>query len=100
MLTSSVIIAPVVTEKAERLKASGTYVVKVHQDATKIDVKNAFRKHFDVEIASIRVLRTVPKRRVIGQGAVMEKRHRSKRMIIRLAKGSKAIDFTSFRTAA
>jgi large subunit ribosomal protein L23 len=100
MQTSSVIIAPVVTEKAERLKATGTYVVKVHKDATKVEVKNAFRKYFDVEVASIRVLRTVPKRRIIGQGTVMEKRHRSKRMIVRLAKGSKALDFTSFRTAA
>lgn len=100
MQTSSVIIAPVVTEKAERLKATGTYVVKVHNDATKIEVKNAFRKYFDVEVASIRVLRTVPKRRIIGQGTVMEKRHRSKRMIVRLAKGSKTLDFTSFRTAA
>lgn len=99
MHLSSIIIGPVVTEKAERMKALGTYTVKVSLGATKIDVKNALRKYYDVEVASIRVLRTVPKHRIVGQGNIMEKRHRSKRMIIRLAKKSKALDFASFRTS-
>ncbi len=100
MHLSSVIIGPVVTEKAERLKTEGTYTLKVNQAATKIDVKNALRKYYDVEVASVRVLRTRPKTRIVGQGTVMEKRHRSKRMIVRLTKKSKALDLTTLRTAA
>ncbi len=92
-------MGPVVTEKAERLKALGTYTIKVSLGATKIDVKNALRKYYDVEVASIRVLRTNPKHRMVGQGTVMEKRHRSKRMIIRLHKKSKALDLSTFRTS-
>lgn len=99
MHLSSVIIGPVVTEKAERLKLEGTYVIRVKPDATKIDVKNALKKYYDVEVASVRVLRTLPKRRVMGQGQVMEKRHRQKRMIVRLEKKSKPLDLTNFQLA-
>ncbi len=99
MELSSVIIGPVITEKAERLKTEGVYVLKVDQNATKIDVKNALRKFYDVEVASVRVMRISPKTRIVGQGKVMEKRHRSKRMLVRLAKKSKKLDLSTFRTS-
>ena len=50
MQLTSVIIGPVVTEKAERQKTMGTYTIVVHPAATKIDVKNALRKFYDVEV--------------------------------------------------
>lgn len=99
MELSSVIIGPVVTEKAERLKTQQTYVLRVRPEATKVDVKNALRRFYDVDVSSVSVLRTTPKRRIVGQGTVMEKRHREKRMIVRLTKKSKALDLTTFRTA-
>ncbi len=99
MLLSSVIIGPVVTEKAERLKTLGTYTIKVHNQATKVDVKNALRKFYDVEVASIRVLRARPESRTGQRGEEIEKRHRSKRMIIRLGKKSKALDLMHFQTS-
>ncbi|MSR67909.1 50S ribosomal protein L23 [Candidatus Peribacteria bacterium] len=99
MHLSSVIIGPVVTEKAERLKLEGTYVLRVQPAATKIDVKNALRKYYDVEVTSVRVLRTVPKSRLVGQNQVMEKRHRQKRMIVHLAKKSKPLDLSNFQLA-
>jgi large subunit ribosomal protein L23 len=99
MHLSSVIIGPVVTEKAERLKADGTYVIRVKPEATKVDVKNALRKYYDVEVTSIRVLRTLPKYRTVGQSQIMEKRHRQKRMIISLAKKSKPLDLSNFLAA-
>ncbi len=99
MHLSSVIIGPVITEKAERLKKAQTYVIRVKPEATKIDVKNALRRYYDVEVASVRVLRTVPKTRIVGQGTVMEKRHRQKRMIVRLTKKSKALDLAHFQAS-
>ncbi len=99
MNLAHVIIGPVVTEKAERLKTQGTYVLKVRPEATKIDVKNALRKFYDVDVASVRTLRTTAKSRVVGQGTLMEKRHRTKRMIIRLTKKSKPLDLTTYRTS-
>ena len=99
MILSSVIIGPVSTEKAERLKMQNTYILRVRPEATKVDVKNALRTFYDVEVRSIRVLRVGPKRRLLGQGKVMEKRHRSKRMIVALTKKSKALDLSTFRAA-
>ncbi len=96
MQISSVILGPVVTEKAERQRAANTYVLRVHLDATKIDVKQALHTFFDVEVESIRVLRVAPKVRLLGAGKSMEKRHRSKRMIVRLSKKSKPLDLTQF----
>ncbi len=94
---SSVIIGPVITEKAERQKTEGTYTLKVRASATKVDVKNALRRFYDVEVASIRVLNTLPKRRVLQNGKSMEKRHRAKHMIVRLSKKSKTLDLANFK---
>jgi large subunit ribosomal protein L23 len=99
MHLSSIIIGPVITEKAEAQKLKNVYTIKVHPHATKIDVKNALRKFYDVEVASVRVLRTSPKTRIVGQGTIVEKRHRSKRMIVRLAKKSKTLDLSTFQAS-
>ncbi len=99
MELARVIMGPVVTEKAEVQRAAGIYTIRVHPHATKVDVKNALRKFYDVEAISVRVHNTVPKRRAISQHASMEKRHRTKRMIIRLSKKSKPLDLASFKTA-
>ncbi len=100
---SQVIIGPVVTEKAERLKAAGprhTYTMMVHQDATKIDVKNALRRFLDLEVASIRMMRTRPKTRQIGDGRTMEKRHAGKRAFVTLKPKSKPLDLSNFAANA
>lgn len=99
MHISTVIIGPVVTEKAERLKAMRVYIMEVRHEATKIDLKNALRKYYDAEVESIRVLRTRPKTRLIGQGKTLEKRHRTKRMMVTLSKKSKALDLSTFRAS-
>lgn len=91
-----VILGAVVTEKAERLKTARTYTLTVDQNATKIDVKNALRRFFSVEVTSVRSLRVRPKARAIGAGRILTKRHRSKRMMVTLTPDSKAIDLTRF----
>ncbi len=99
MELSKVILGPVVTEKAERQKAQNTYTLRVSGQATKIDVKNALRKYYDVDVESVRALRTVAKTRVIGPGKTMEKRHSHKHMIVRLTKKSKNLDLAAFKTS-
>ena len=96
---ANVILGPVVTEKAERLKAQNTYTLRVARSATKIDVKGALRKYYDVDVESVRVLTTAAKRRAVGAGKFMEKRHRAKHMIVRLAKKSKALDLATFKAS-
>lgn len=92
----NVIVGQVVTEKSERLKGElKTYTLLVPLSANKIELKNALEKFFDVEVESIRVHLVRPKTRLLGRGGQMEKRHRSKRMLVRLSKKSKPLDLAS-----
>jgi large subunit ribosomal protein L23 len=102
---SRVIVGPVVTEKAERLKAGSgakdsthTYTLRVAPTATKIDVKNALKLFYDVDVVSVRVMKTQAKSRDLGAGKSMEKRHSYKKALVTLGKKSKALDIAAFQT--
>ena len=71
---SHVIIGAIVTEKAERLKAARTYTLRVAPRATKIDVKNALLRFYDVDVTSVRSIRNPSKTRLVGRGRTMVKR--------------------------
>ncbi|NOS67980.1 MAG: 50S ribosomal protein L23 [Candidatus Peribacteraceae bacterium] len=106
---SRVIIAPVVTEKAERLKAGGSpasakatagrhvYTLRVAPTATKIDVKNALKIFYDVDVTQVRIIKTQAKRRNLGAGKIMEKRHSFKKAMVTLSEKSKALDISAFQ---
>ena len=98
MELSHVINGQVMTEKAEALKAVKTYTLHIAQDATKVDVKNALKKYYDVEVESVRIILTRPKTRQMGGRGVMEKRHRMKKALVTLTKKSKALDLATFKT--
>ena len=100
MELSQVIIGQVVTEKSERLKMQTrkTYTLVVSPLATKIDVKNALKKFYDIDAETVRIIRTRPKTRAFGRGKTMEKRHRSKKALVTLGAKSKALDIASFKT--
>lgn len=96
-----IIIGPVVTEKAERLKAtegSQTYTIRIAPSATKIDVKNALKMFYDVDVSTVRIVKTQPKTRDLGAGRTMEKRHAHKRALVRLTPKSKPLDIAAFQT--
>ncbi|MBU0458157.1 50S ribosomal protein L23 [Patescibacteria group bacterium] len=93
---SRVIIGQIVTEKAERLKGSRTYTLKVANQSTKIDVKAALKRYYDVDALDVRVMRVGSKSRDIRSG-VMEKRHPYKKMIVRLDAKSKPLDIAAFK---
>lgn len=102
MNLAHVIVGPVVTEKAERLKAQEgkhVYTLWVAPTATKIEIKKALNRHYDVTAATVRVMKTQPKTRQLGAGVVMEKRHAGRKVMVTLAKDSKALDLTSFRSS-
>lgn len=96
---SRVIIGPVVTEKAERLKGvDRTYTIRVAPNATKIDVTAALRKFYDVEATSVRTMRTTTKTRTVGRGRVMTKRASFKKVMVTLSKKSKPLDIANFKS--
>ena len=95
---TKVILGEVVTEKGIRLKESNSSMIRVHPKATKIDVKNALRRHFGVEPKSVRILRVVQKKRLVGRGVAVRKREAEKRAIVTLASKSKQLDLTVLRS--
>ena len=94
---TSVITGSVLTEKSERLKAARTYTLRIAQGATKLEVRQALKKLYDVDVEGVHVLRVRPKRRLLGSGRVMEKRHGWRKALVTLREGSRALDLASFR---
>ncbi|MDA0375986.1 MAG: 50S ribosomal protein L23 [bacterium] len=98
MELSQVIVGPVETEKSERMKASDrTYTIRVAPKATKIDVRNALRKYYDIEAVSLRVMRVAPKTRAIGRGKISTKRKPFKKMMVTISEKSKPLDIANFK---
>jgi large subunit ribosomal protein L23 len=87
IIIEKVLIAPVLSEKANVLREEGKYVFRVDPAATKIQIKEAVRKLFKVHPVSCTVM-------VIG-GKPKRQRYRAgytsswKKAIVRLAKGEK-----------
>ncbi len=102
MELTQVILGPIVTEKAERLKASAhhTYTMRVHPHATKIDVKNALRRFYEADVQTVRIVKVAAKTRPIQAGGTMEKRHAGKKALVTLKPKSKPIDLASFEVPA
>ncbi len=74
-----------------------SYTLKVSPAATKIDVQNALKKFYDVEVTSVRVMRVGGKSRQVGPYKTFTKRHPYKKMIVTLAEKSKALDLAQFK---
>ncbi|MDD4628200.1 MAG: 50S ribosomal protein L23 [Candidatus Peribacteraceae bacterium] len=92
------ILGPVVTEKAERLKAQPkhTYTLFVNKNATKVDVRAAIEHFYDVKVEKVRVMKTKSKSRPFGNAQTMQKRASMKKVLVTLTKKSKALDLTTF----
>ncbi len=97
---TSVITGPVITEKAEAGKATArTYTMMVRKEATKIDVKNALRALYGVEVASVRSMMIRSKSRKVGQSRIFTKRSAGKKMIVTLTPKSPTLDLAKQKSA-
>jgi large subunit ribosomal protein L23 len=87
MNISQVLIKPVLTEKSVRNTKLDKYTFIVHENATKIDVKNALKSLYGVKVVSVNILKNLPKYK-FGRGRkLIQKRSESRRAIITLKKG-------------
>jgi large subunit ribosomal protein L23 len=98
MELTRVILGQVITEKSEILKQDKVYALKVAPSATKVDVKNALRTFFGVEVSSVRALKVGSKTRSIGVRSIV-KRKPFKKVFVTLTKDSKGLDLTQFKAA-
>ena len=77
-----VIIRNIVTEKSSENHAIGQYVFEVNKSATKIDVKNAFFALYGVKVASVNMIITPKKTRLIGRGKTFVKKAVKKKALV------------------
>ncbi len=94
-----VIHTPLQTEKSTALSQVKKYVVIVHPEATKIDVRAAVEKLYHVKVAAVHMLKNPAKERQVARGRAIQKRKELKKAIITLQKGEKGLDFIKAKKA-
>lgn len=67
MVAEDIIIAPVVTEKSSGEIAEGKYTFKVNKKATKIDIKRAVEKLFEVKVLNVNTMTVKGKEKRVGR---------------------------------
>ena len=96
---SCVILGAIVTEKSQRLKDQRVHCLRIHPQATKVDVLNALRTFFDVDVLRVRTAHVGGKVRAMGGGKVVRKRHSYKKVLVTLAPKSKPLDIAAARSS-
>lgn len=82
-----VIIAPIITEKTAQISEKGDKIVlKVKNDANKVQIKQAVEKIFNVKVLRVNTINVKPKYRRVGRYAGTTSRY--KKAIVTLAEGS------------
>ena len=67
MIAEEVIIAPVVTEKSNDEIQMCKYTFKVNKKATKVDIKRAVEKLFEVKVLSVNTMTVKGKEKRVGR---------------------------------
>ncbi len=67
MMAEDIIIAPVVTEKSSDGIQEGKYTFKVNKKATKVDIKRAVEKLFEVKVLSVNTVTVKGKEKRVGR---------------------------------
>ena len=83
----SILIRPVVSEKTYALMDNGTYVFVVDPAATKIDVRNAVERTFNVKVTNVNTLNRKGKSTRNRRTGVTGSKPGSKRAIVTLKQG-------------
>lgn len=78
----SVIVRPVISEKSYALLAANKYTFRVHDDATKPQVRQAIEQIFDVRVKDVRTVNVKPKAK--RRGLYAGKRRQWKKAIVTL----------------
>lgn len=66
MVAEDIIIAPIVTEKSNLNMQEGKYTFKVAKKATKVEIKNAVEKLFEVKVLKVNTMTVNGKAKRVG----------------------------------
>ncbi|MCK9272613.1 50S ribosomal protein L23 [Candidatus Gracilibacteria bacterium] len=72
---------PVVTEKSQKLELSGVYTVIVDPSATKVDIKNSFKRLYGVTVEAVNIIKTREKFRNTRTGASLKRKMETKALV-------------------
>jgi large subunit ribosomal protein L23 len=89
-MAKKIIIKPVITEKADSLtEKRGQYSFVVNKDANKIEIKNAVRDLYNVEVAAVNtmIMPTKAKNRNTRRGVIRGRVSSYKKAVVTLAQG-------------
>jgi large subunit ribosomal protein L23 len=86
-----VIIRPIVTEKSMMGTSEKKYTFEVHKDSNKTEIRQAVEAIFGVKVAKVNTMNVDGK--VKRQGKYVGKTSSWKKAIVKLAPGSKDIEF-------
>ena len=67
MKPEDIIIAPVITEKSNDELQAGKYTFKIKKKATKIDIRNAVEKLFEVKVLNVNTISVKGKEKRMGK---------------------------------
>lgn len=81
----SLLVSPIVTEKAERLQANGKYMFNVSKRANKIEIARAIKEVYGVTPVAVNII--VRKGKVVRFGKYQGRRKDEKKAIVTLKKG-------------
>jgi len=93
MNISQVIVKPVLTEKSVRGELGNKYTFIVHENATKVDVKQAIQQLFGAKVVKVNIKKGMPKFKWGRGRRPMQKRATTRQAIITLKAGEK-LDIT------
>ena len=82
----NIILAPVITEKSESLRANNVYVFKVNKKANKTQIKNEVEKQFGVKVVNVNTVNVMQKKRRVGRYTGLTAAY--KKAYVKLAEGS------------
>src|SRR5574344_1659108 len=71
MLAEEVIIKPIVTEKTNESVQAGKYTFRVNKKATKVDIKRAVEKLFNVKVEKVNTMTVKGKEKRVGRSVGM-----------------------------
>ncbi len=67
MLPEDIIIKPIITEKSNVEMQAGKYTFEVNKKATKVDVKRAIEKLFNVKVLKVNTINVSGKEKRVGR---------------------------------
>ena len=93
MVAEDIIIRPIITEKSSVAMAEGKYTFEVNKKSTKIDIKNAVEKLFEVKVLDVRTMNMKGKEK--RQGVHVGKTSDWKKAIVTIATTSDSFKYVS-----